>query len=201
MRNKDKTETAFSPPPFFRAQLQSFVPESSTSFPSIPQVAQAIGTWGLQSVHNTLSQVLYTVPCCGVGSLPRDIVPFKLFQCGSSTQAVALQKPYQHGSSPWGVLQEWTAPAWAPHGLHFLLLCGRSTGYSFLQSTSMCCGMGCTVDTCSGVVPCGLWGNNLLSSRAAEESLFRHLECFLLFSFTNLGVWRAVSHIFLAPLP
>ncbi|KAK4810807.1 LOW QUALITY PROTEIN: hypothetical protein QYF61_008779 [Mycteria americana] len=96
---------------------------------------------------------------------------------------------YRYRSFPWGtVLQEQTAPVWVPHRVtgparrpapvwaplhgpqilpgnllqHGLL----STGCSFLQGMSICCGVGssvgCRVDICSTTVLHGLQGDKLL---------------------------------------
>lgn len=128
MRKKDKTKPNFSPPRrFSRLNFSPLFLNLQPPSPQSPKVARDIGEWGLQSVHNTLSLLLHSfLLCCG--SLPWDAVPVKLFQCGSSTQAVALQKLYQHGSSLWvhsrnGLLHHgppWAAlpaPLWALHRL------------------------------------------------------------------------------------
>lgn len=183
VRNKDKTKITFSPPPHF--PRLSFSPLFLNLQPlshQSPKWHRILRNGGCSQFITFCHSFFSTAPCCGVGSLPWDIVPVKLFQCGSSTQAVALQKLYQHGASLWGGLQEWTAPAWAPPwaalpsplwALHRLQL----------PSEHICLlwhGLQCGYPHCLlWGVPHGLWGHNLLSSWAAPESLLQHLECLL----------------------
>lgn len=138
-----------------------------------------------------------------------DAALHELQQCGPFLWAAVLQKLLWHRSFPWdAVLQKQTAPVWVPHGPQILPVSFTdnlpqrgllSTGFSFLQDISTCCGMvssmGCSVNICSDVVHHGLQGDNHHSHSPLYE-LQRNLSsgAWSTSSFlTDLDVCRVVS--------
>lgn len=84
-----------------------------------------------------------------------------------------------------------------------LLLCSFSTGHSFLQGTSTCCGMrsstGCRVQICSATVHHGLQDNNLfhhgllhrLQGNPHSNTMNTSSPCF----FNDIGVYKSTSPV------
>ena len=106
-------------PPSSQAQLRSRILYQT------PAAAQGDGdgVYGHHMLFSAASSssgggLITLFPCSSVGFHPRETVLHKLLQHGSFPQAAVLHGLLQHGSFPrCAVLQEYTAPAWVPHGV------------------------------------------------------------------------------------
>jgi len=116
---KTKLKTLFPHPPFIPIST-SLITSSTFS----PLAVQGDGEWGLQSVHHSLSLLLFLFmlfPCSSMGLHSCDTVLHGLLQRESFLQDAVLHKLLQHGPFPWGaIFQERNYLVWVPQEPQFL---------------------------------------------------------------------------------